>query len=86
MTVPKAPKAPQEYCWVITMGWTASDGTTRSRTGVGVITPGTSATRENLTNDVIANARKAEGLGANEGAVLFLSLEPNHINRHHKES
>ena len=70
-----------QYHWLITMQWTDADGDTKTRTGEGMITPGTAATRQNMIRDVIANARRNLGIGENAGAVLFLSLEPNEVKK-----
>ncbi|MFF4403568.1 hypothetical protein [Streptomyces sp. NPDC001404] len=68
-----------EYCWLVTLQWTGADGATRTSTGTGLITPGTEATRENLTKDIINHARKQLGITDGAAAVMFLSLEPNEV-------
>lgn len=70
-----------KYCWVITLQWTNDQGALLARTGVGLIEPGSAATRENMTHDVIANAKKNLGITDREAAVLFLSLEPNEVQK-----
>ncbi|WP_157857170.1 hypothetical protein [Streptomyces sp. PRh5] len=74
------------YHWLVTIQWTAEDGTTTALTGSGTIEPGSKATRENLTLDVINHTRKQAGLDDDTTvAVLFLSLEPNELKKLKKQ-